>query len=193
MKWTIDPSHTTVQISARHMMVTTVRGRFSGTTGEIEYDAADPLRSRVRVTVPAASVDTGDEKRDAHLRSPDFLDAERYPTITFESRDIRRDGDRFKVTGDLTIRGTTKPVTVDVAVSDVVADPWGGKRVAFEVTGKFDRRDWGLVWNMPIANGGLLVSNELGVEIDIQAVAAEDAPRAEVDEAVEHAEEAAAA
>ena len=140
MRWTFDPPHTTVEVSAKHMMVTTVRGRFSGTTGEIEYDAKDPLSAHVRVEIPAASVDTGDAKRDAHLRSPDFLDAEAHPTITFVSRRIEQHGDRFAVTGDLTIRGTTRPVTADVEVSDVIDDPWGGRRVGFEAKATIDRR-----------------------------------------------------
>jgi polyisoprenoid-binding protein YceI len=171
------------------MMVTTVRGRFAGLKGEIEYEPKDPLRSKAWLEIPAATVDTGDQKRDAHLRSADFLDVERYPTIRFESKKVERKGDQFFVTGDLTIRGVTKPVTAKVTVSDVLDDPWGGKRIAFEGEAKIDRRDWGLVWNMPVANGGLLVSNELKVDVSIQAVPAPGASKEEVAEAIDEAEE----
>lgn len=191
MKWTLDTAHTTVGVAAKHLMMTTVRGRFSGVRGEIDFDPKDPLHATAWLEIDAASVDTGDAKRDAHLRSADFLDVEHHPNIRFESRTIRRDGGGpFLVTGDLTIRGTTKPVAVKVEVSDVLDDPWGGKRVAFEATSKIDRRDWGLVWNMPLANGGLLVSNDLTVEVSIQAVPAKGAPQDEVAETVAEAEEA---
>lgn len=190
MKWSFDPAHTTLAVSAKHMMITTVRGRFSDLSGEIDYDPTDPLRATAWMEIPAQSVDTGDDKRDAHLRSADFLDSDRYPKIRFESRSITRDGKQFLVTGDLTIRGTTKPVTATVEVSDVMADPWGGTRVAFEGASKIDRRDWGLVWNMPVASGGLLVSNELKIELSIQAVPAKGAATEAVAEAIEEAEEA---
>jgi polyisoprenoid-binding protein YceI len=190
MKWSFDPAHTSLEVSAKHMMVTTVRGRFAGLRGEIDYDPKDPLRSTVWLDVDAASVNTGDDKRDAHLRSGDFLDVERHPKIRFESRTIKREGDHFTVTGNLTIRGKTRPVDVAVNVSDVLDDPWGGQRVAFECTCTIDRREWGLVWNMPIASGGLLVSNEMKVEASIQAVPAKAAPQEEVEEAMEEAEEA---
>jgi polyisoprenoid-binding protein YceI len=171
MKWQLDPSHTSVQASARHMMVTTVRGRFSGTTGDIDYDPAEPERASVRLAIPAANVDTGDEKRDAHLRSADFLDAERYPEIRFESRTVSRSGEGFQVTGDLTIKDVTKPVTVTVSPTAVIQDPWGGTRVGFEAKARIDRREWGLVWNMPAANG-VLVSNEVAFAFDLEAVQA---------------------
>lgn len=123
VKWNFDPAHTTVDVSAKHMMITTVRGRFSGLTGEIDYDPKDPLRATAWMEIPAKSVDTGDDKRDTHLRSPDFLDSDRYPKIRFESRSIKRDERHFLVTGELTIRGTTNPVTATVEVSDVMDDP----------------------------------------------------------------------
>jgi polyisoprenoid-binding protein YceI len=190
MKWTLDNAHTTVGVAAKHLMLTTVRGRFSGVRGEIDFDPKVPLRAKAWLEIDAASVDTGDAKRDAHLRSADFLDVEHHPTIRFESTSIRREAGPFLVTGDLTIRGTTKPVAVKVEVSDVLDDPWGGKRVAFEATSKIDRRDWGLVWNMPLANGGVLVSNDLTIEVSIQAVPAKGAPQDELTETVAEAEEA---
>lgn len=189
MKWTFDPAHTRIEVAAKHMMVTTVRGRFSGIKGEIDYDPDDPLRSTAWLEIDAASVNTGDEKRDAHMRSADFLDVERHPKIRFESTSVKRKGDQLEVAGRLTIRGKTNPVTAAVEVSGVLDDPWGGKRVAFEGTSTIDRREWGLVWNMPIASGGLLVSNEMKVEASIQAVPAKAAAKEEVEEAVEDAEE----
>ena len=170
MKWQIDPSHTSTTVSARHMMLSTVRASLSGTTGELEFDPARPETAKIRLSIPAATVNTGDEKRDGHLRSPDFLDAERYPQITFESKSVRKDGDGYVVSGDLSIRGTTLPADVNVVVNGVV-DGMKGKLAGFSGTATIDRTKWGLVWNMPIP-GGVLVSEKLRLEFDLQAVEA---------------------
>jgi polyisoprenoid-binding protein YceI len=169
MQWQIDPSHSSVTAAARHMMLTTVRGAFSGTTGVIEFDPAKPEAGGVELRIPAASVNTGDEKRDGHLRSADFLDAATYPEIVFQSTKVTPKGkDRFVVDGDLTIRGTTKPVSVNVELVGIGADPRAGQRAAFDATFSFDRTQWGLVWNMPIPSG-VLVGEKITVEANVAA------------------------
>lgn len=166
--WQIDPSHTSATIAARHLMLTTVRASLSGTTGELKFDPDRPESGRIRLAIPASTVNTGDEKRDGHLRSADFLDVERFPEITFESTKIRKVDDRLVVTGDLTIRGTTKPVDVTVEPNGVVQG-MNGRVAGFTATATVDRTAFGLVWNMPVP-GGVLVSEKLKVDFDLQAV-----------------------
>ena len=174
--WKIDPSHTSATIAARHLMLTNVRASLSGTTGELEFDPDRPESGRIRFSIPASTVNTGDEKRDGHLRSADFLDVERYPEITFVSTKIRKaDDGRLVVTGDLTIRGTTKPVDVTVEPNGVVQGP-SGRVAGFTATASVDRTAFGLVWNMPVP-GGVLVSEKLKVEFDLQAVESAAAER----------------
>jgi polyisoprenoid-binding protein YceI len=168
--WTIDPSHTTVEFVAKHMMITTVKGRFADVTGTIVADEANFTDSSVEVTMQAESLDTRTGERDAHLRSPDFLDVDRYPTITFKSTSIRGTKEKFQVTGDLTIRDITKPITLDVEFGGEGKDPWGGTRASFSAHGKFDRRDYGLTWNVALETGGILVSNEVKINIEAQVV-----------------------
>lgn len=166
--WNIDPAHTTVEFAAKHMMITTVRGRFADVSGTIVTDGT-PEGSEVRVRLGAASIDTRQEQRDAHLRTADFLDVETYPEITFVSRSITSTGnDTFRLEGDLTIRGTTRPVTLDVTSEGTGRDPWGGERAGFSATGKIDRRDFGLVWNQALETGGVLVSNDIRITVDAQ-------------------------
>ena len=172
--WQLDPTHSEVAFSVKHLMISTVRGRFSGVKGSIFLDTEDVSRSSVEVEVDAATIDTREEKRDGHLRSPDFFDVETYPTITFRSRRIEPvGGDRFKVTGDLTIRGVTREVVLDVTEEGRGRDPWGGERVGFSATGKIDRRDFGLTWNQALETGGVMVSNEIKLSIEAQAVKAQ--------------------
>lgn len=172
--WHIDPAHTSVEFSAKHMMITTVRGSFGDVKGTIEIDARHPDRSHVEVEIAAASIDTRNEQRDQHLKSGDFLDVEHFGTITFRSTRVEgahaREGDRFKVMGDLTIRGTTLPVTLDCTFEGRGKDPWGGERSAFAATTAIDRRDWKLMWNQTLEAGGILVSNEIRISIEVQAV-----------------------
>lgn len=169
MKWQIDPSHTSASVSARHLMLSTVRASLSGTTGEVDFEQARPEAAKIRLAIPAASVNTGDEKRDGHLRSPDFLDVEHFPEITFQSTKVRKaDGETYTVTGDLTIRGKTLPVDVRVHVNGVI-DGMKGKVAGFSGTATIDRTKWGLVWNMPIP-GGVLVSEQFKLEFDLQAI-----------------------
>jgi len=172
--WTIDPAHTSVEFSAKHMMITTVRGSFGDVKGTITIDARNPDRSHVEAEIGAASIDTRTEQRDQHLRSADFLDVEQFPTITFRSTKVAgahaREGDTFKVMGDLTIRGTTLPVTLECTYDGRGKDPWGGERAAFTASTTIDRRDWKLMWNQALETGGILVSNEIRISIEAQAV-----------------------
>jgi polyisoprenoid-binding protein YceI len=172
--WQIDPAHSSVEFAVKHMMFTTVRGRFKDVKGTIEADESDPNNSRVNVEIGAASIDTGSADRDAHLRSADFLDVENYPTLTFRSKRVegaaKREGDKFRVTGDLTIRGTTMEVTLDCTFEGTGKDPWGGTRAGSRATASIDRRDWGLKWNQALETGGILVANEVRIEVEVQAV-----------------------
>ena len=169
MQWQIDPSHSSVTAAVKHMMLTTVRGAFSGTSGVIDFDPATPENGAVELRIPAASVNTGDEKRDGHLKSPDFLDAATFPDIVFKSTKVTTKGkDEFVVDGDLTIRGTTKPVAVNVELVGIGADPRAGQRAGFDATFSFDRTQWGLTWNMPIPSG-VLVGEKITIEANIAA------------------------
>lgn len=170
-RWEIDPVHSEIAFSVRHMMVATVRGRFNQFQGVIEFDPAHPESGRVEVTIDAASIDTRNEQRDNHLRSPDFLNVEQYPTITFVSKRIEPLGDnRFRVVGDLTIRGVTREVALEAEFLGVGKDPWGGERAGFTARTKLNRHDFGASWNVALEAGGFLVGDTLDVTIDIEAV-----------------------
>src|SRR4051794_27879084 len=168
--WKLDPSHTLVEFSAKHLMITTVKGRFTDVEGLIHADEKDPTKSSVEATLKAASIDTRTDQRDNHLRSGDFLDVEKFPEITFRSTRIEGSRKEFKLTGDLTIRGVTKPVTLDVTFEGQTKDPWGGERVGFSASGKIDRRDFGLTWNVMLEAGGLTVGNDIKINIEVEAV-----------------------
>ena len=180
--WKLDPAHTQVTFSAKHMMVTTVRGQFHDVQGTIELDEADPTRSRGEFTVAAASVDTNFGARDTHLRSADFFDVERFPTITFTlDRRSRPTGDaRYRVTGDLTIRDVTKPATFDVELDGIVPGMRGGRHAGLSVSAKLARDDWGLNWNVALEQGGWLVGKDIKLEIAIAADEVEVAVPAEL-------------
>jgi polyisoprenoid-binding protein YceI len=172
--WEIDPAHTLVQFSAKHMMITTVKGDFHDVKGRIVADEANPAGSSVEVEIAAGSIDTRVEQRDAHLRSADFLAVEEYPVISFRSRRVEgahaRAGDEFQLVGNLTIRGVTREVTLDAVYEGRGQDPWGGERVSFSATTKIDRREFGLTWNQALEAGGLLVSNDIRISLEVQAV-----------------------
>lgn len=173
MKWNLDPAHSSIEFSVRHMGFATVRGRFKTFAMDVESDDQDRL-SRVEATIEARSVDTGEPQRDQHLRSADFLDAERFPELRFAGTRIEAlDRNRYRVTGDLTVRGEARPVTFDVEVQDPINDPFGNVRVAAEARGKLNRKDWGLTWNQVLEAGALLVGEEVKFTLDVQAVAAE--------------------
>jgi polyisoprenoid-binding protein YceI len=168
-RWQIDPGHTQTAFIGRHFMLTKVRGRFTGVTGTITV-AEDPGESTVEVTIDMASVESGSQARDDHLRSADFFDAARHPVATFSGRATRWQGSRGLVAGELTIRGVTRPVNLTAEYLGHVADPWGGQRAIFTAEGTLDREDWGLTWNMPLDGGGLLVSRDIRIEIEAEAV-----------------------
>jgi polyisoprenoid-binding protein YceI len=165
--WKIDPAHTDVQFSAKHMMVTTVRGKFHAVDGTITLDEANPTAATGSFTIKAASLNTGVEQRDGHLRSGDFFDAETYPEITFSVTGVEpKRGNDYAVTGDLTIRDVTKPVTFDVEFLGTYQG-FQGRRAGFHGTTKLNREDWGLTWNVALETGGWLVGKEIKLEIDI--------------------------
>jgi polyisoprenoid-binding protein YceI len=172
--WQLDPAHTTVEFAVKHMMFTTVRGRFKTFTGSVHINERNPDQSRVEVTIDAASIDTGVPDRDAHLRSADFLDVENHPRIVFRSTRVdgayKKEGDRFRVAGELEIRGKSMPVTLDATFEGLGMDPWGKQRAGFAARTEIDRREWGLRWNQALETGGVLVANSVKIEIEAQAV-----------------------
>jgi polyisoprenoid-binding protein YceI len=171
MAWQIDPAHSEIQFSARHMMISTVRGRFRQFSGTVEADDQNPTAARVEVQIDAASIDTGDDKRDAHLRSPDFLNVEQYPYITFKSTKVeQRDATHGQITGDLTIRDVTKPVVLEVEYAGMAKSPWGTISAGFSAHTRINRKDWGLNWNVALETGGWLVSDEIRVDIEVELV-----------------------
>lgn len=184
MTWSLDPHHTSVAFSAKHLGVATVRGRFEQVTAALELnDPKDPTTGSGTVTIQAASITTGSEQRDGHLKGADFLDVEKYPEIVFTLKSITPAGETFKVTGDLTIRDVTKGITLDYEHSGVVTDPFGNTKVGGTLTGTINRSDWGLTWNVPLGGGGLLVSEKVKLEIDgeltLEKVAAEESAAVE--------------
>lgn len=166
--WQIDQSHSDLRIIARHLMVAKVRGTFTDFEGTIVV-ADDPTESSVEFEAKAASVTTGTRDRDNHLRSPDFLDAEQYPLVSFRSTRIVPNGDDWKLTGDLAIRGVTRPATFDLTFEGGATDPYGNTKAAFTARGEIDRKEWGLTWNAPLEGGGVLVSEKFKVEFDVEA------------------------
>jgi polyisoprenoid-binding protein YceI len=172
--WQLDPAHTTIEFAVKHMMFTTVRGRFTRFSGAIRVDEKDPDKSHVEVDIDASSIDTGVADRDAHLRSADFLDVEKQPKITFRSSRVqgahKKAGDRFNITGELAIRGKAMPVTIDVTFEGTGTDPWGKLRAGFAARTEIDRREWDLRWNQALETGGVLVGHSVKIEIDAQAI-----------------------
>jgi polyisoprenoid-binding protein YceI len=168
--WKIDPSHTVVEFAVKHLMITTVKGRFADVEGEIVIVDGNPSASSVNAVIKAASIDTRTEQRDDHLRSADFLDAANNSEITFKSTRITGNDSEFKVTGNLTIRGVTKEITLDATNEGTIKDPWGSQRMGFSAKTKFDRRDFGLTWNQAIESGGVVVGQEVKVSIELEAV-----------------------
>jgi polyisoprenoid-binding protein YceI len=169
--YSLDPTHSRVGFSARHAMVTKVRGAFNDVDGTLQLDGTDPSRSAANVTIQVASIDTRNADRDAHLRGSDFFSVEEFPTITFVSTAARQTGPSdYELTGDLTIRGVTHPVTVPFEFTGSAVDPWGNTRVGFEGSVAVSRKDWGLTWNAALEAGGLLVSDKVTLELELSAV-----------------------
>lgn len=171
--WTIDPAHTTVEFSLKHLMISTVRGHFGAVSGTILLDEENPEASSVTAEIDATSIDTRQEQRDAHLRSPDFFGVETYPTLRFRSTRVESlGGGRYNVYGDLTIRDVTREVVLETTDEGRGGDPWGGERAGFSATTRIDRRDFGLTWNQALETGGVLVGNDIKISLEVQAVKA---------------------
>jgi polyisoprenoid-binding protein YceI len=169
--YTVDVAHTRIGLRARHAMVTSVRGAFTSFAGTAHLDAAQPSASGVTLRIDAASIDTGNADRDTHLRSADFLDVATYPEIAFTSTAVEQvDSDVYRVTGDLTIRGTTRPVAVDFTLSGSALDPFGNLRVGFEGALVIRRSEWELTWNAALETGGVLISDKIQIEFDVSAI-----------------------
>jgi polyisoprenoid-binding protein YceI len=169
--WAVDPAHTHVEFAVKHLMISTVRGRFGGVTGTVVTDETDPARGSAEIEIEAASIDTRESQRDAHLKSADFFDVETHPKLIFKSKrvaDVK--GDHFKLIGDLTIHGVTREVALDVTSGGRGKDPWGGERAAFSATTTIKRSEYGLTWNQALETGGFLVGDEIKISLDVELV-----------------------
>jgi polyisoprenoid-binding protein YceI len=169
--WAIDPAHTIVEFAVKHLMVSTVKGRFTGVSGTVELDEEDVTRSSVDVAIDVATINSHDETRDAQLRSGDFFAADQFPRISFKSTMVEPYGkDRLKVTGDLTIRGVTLPVTLDVEFNGRATSPWGAEVIAYSAQTTINRKDFGLTWNVVLEAGGVAVGDEVKISIEAEAI-----------------------
>jgi polyisoprenoid-binding protein YceI len=172
--WQIDPAHSVIGFEVKHLMISKVRGRFGAVTGTLVLDEDDVTKSTVTAEIDVTSVDTREAQRDAHLKSGDFFEVEKFPKMTFRSTRVEKDGSgEVKLAGNLTIRDVTREVVLTVEDEGREKDPWGGDRAGFSATGKIDRRDFGLTWNQALETGGVLVSNEIKLVLDVQAVKAQ--------------------
>jgi polyisoprenoid-binding protein YceI len=172
--WNLDPAHSAAEFKVKHMMISNIKGSFRALSGVLNLDEADVTGSSVEAFLPVATLSTGDEQRDGHLKSADFFDAEKFPTITFKSNEVKRTGEgEYAVTGDLTLRGVTKPVTFAVeGPSAPGKDPWGNLRIGLTATTRINRKDFGLTWNSALEAGGVLVGDEVGLTLDVQFIKA---------------------
>jgi len=171
LTYAIDPAHSAVHFSVRHMMLSNVRGEFTKLSGTVKVDSDNPANSSIDATIDTTSINTRDSQRDTHLKSADFLDVEHFPTISFRSRQIQLQQDGAKVTGDLTIHGVTREITLDVeGPTSEIKDPWGKQRVGASATAKLSRKDFGLIWNAALETGGVMVGDEVKITIDVEAV-----------------------
>ena len=170
--WQIDPAHTNVEFTVRHMMISNVKGQFQKTSGTVITNGSDPTTAKIDATIDASSIDTRVEQRDMHLKSPEFLDVAKYPTITFKSTKVEAHGPgKWKVSGDLTLHGVTKPVVLDVESSGTpISDPMGNTRAGASATTKIKRSDFGLNWNQVLESGGVMVGDEVAISIDLEAI-----------------------
>lgn len=176
-KWDFDLVHSSINFWVRHMMVSKVHGRFTKWAGTIELDETEPAKSRVEVTIDASSIDTKEPQRDDHLRSPDFLKVEKFPKIVFKStRVVAAEDKRIQVDADLTIRGKTRPVVLDVEYAGRMKDPWGGERAGFSARTSLDRKDFGLTWNQVLEAGGVVVGDRVEIDVEVEAVRKKTAP-----------------
>jgi len=171
-RWNIDPSHSGVHFTVRHMVISKVRGAFERFQGAIAFDEQNPAASTVEVEIDADSIQTHEAKRDGHLRSPDFFDVAQFPKLTFKSTKVEKGGDGYLVTGDLTLHGVTKPVVLNAEVLGGGKDPWGNERLGFQATTSLNRKDFGLNWNQALEAGGVLVGEKIEISLDVQAIKA---------------------
>lgn len=170
MAWNIDKAHSDVGFAVKHMMISTVRGKFASFDADVNVDPQKLDTSTVTARIDTASIDTGEPKRDGHLRSADFLDVEKYPTLTFTSTKVTRSGDELEVVGNLKIKDQEHPITLKGEVSGPGKDPWGGTRVGFSLSGEIDREKWGLGWNQALEAGGVLVGKKVKISVEVQVV-----------------------
>ena len=171
MSWKIDPAHSQITFSVRHMMIANVHGRFENFTGAFDLNEEDPTRSGVDVQIDAASINTKDAKRDGHLKSPDFLNAAEYPSLSFKSTRVEKiDAQRGRLYGDLTIRGVTRPVVLDVEYAGMAKSPWGTTSAGFTASTQISRKDWDLNWNVALETGGWLVGDTININIELELV-----------------------
>jgi polyisoprenoid-binding protein YceI len=171
MAWVIDNAHSEITFNVRHMMISNARGRFEKFSGTVNFDEANPAASTVEVQIEAASINTREAQRDGHLRSPDFLDADKYPMLTFKSKHVETTGPNTgKITGDLTVRDVTKEVVLDTEYSGQSKSPWGTTSAGFSATTKINRKDWNLVWNVALETGGMLVGEDIKINIELEIV-----------------------
>ena len=168
--WKIDPTHSHVEFAVRHLMISSVKGRFGVVEGTVVTDEGNPSAADVTVTIDTATIDTREAQRDAHLKSADFFDVEKFPTLTFRGTGVSGAGDQFTLTGDLTLHGVTRAVTLDVTAEGRGKDPWGGDRAGYSATGKIKRSDFGLTWNQVLEAGGIAVGDEIKISLDVELV-----------------------
>jgi polyisoprenoid-binding protein YceI len=168
VEWAIDGSHTRASFTVPHMVVSEVDGHFKELKGTVRLDEADLTKSSVEITIPVASINTENADRDKHLKSPDFFDAAKFPNLTFKATKITKAGKAYKITGDLTLRGVTKSVTLDGTISEAVANPWGKQVRGVKVTGKVKRQDFGLTWNKALDKGGVLVGDDVTINVKLE-------------------------
>ena len=170
-KWVLDPTHSELQFKVKHLMITNVKGEFRKFNAKVSSKGIDFSTASINVTIDASSIFTNEDNRDGHLKSPDFFDVENHKEITFEGTSFKKtEGNNFKLTGNLTIKGISKEVTLDVEFGGINKDPWGNEKAGFSMTGKINRKDWGLVWNAPLETGGVLVSDEVKISAEVQLV-----------------------
>ena len=171
MSWTIDTTHSEINFTVRHMMISNVRGNFERFSGVVEFDEANPAQTTVDVSIEAASINTREAQRDAHLKSPDFLDVEKYPTLTFKSKRVEViDANNARLIGDLTIRDITRETVLNVQYSGMAKSPWGTHSAGFSAIAVISRKDWGLVWNVALESGGWLVGDEIKITLELEIV-----------------------
>lgn len=176
MSWQLDKAHSSINFSVRHMMISTVRGRFEKFSGTIDFDEDDPTRGTIDLQINVVSINTNEPQRDAHLRSPDFFEVDKYPTMTFKSKHIEKmNAQHGRIMGDLTIKGITKEVVLEAEFAGTIKTPYGTTSAGASATGKINRKDWGLTWNMALEAGGVAVGDEVKIEIELELIKQEQA------------------